>query len=82
MGSICIPAGTVIDGNDPQWNGVKLPMPMPINSIALDEEAALAMLTWYGEDLWHRLVFGPGLDPDAIKARAAGMPRLANRHGW
>jgi hypothetical protein len=53
----------------PMWSSVVLPLPMPINAAALDEEAALKMLEWYPED-WHWLRFDPGIDLDAVKARA------------
>ena len=38
VGPTLIPAGTVLDGATPG-----IPLPMPINAIALDEEAALQM---------------------------------------
>jgi hypothetical protein len=85
IGQFCIPAGTVLSsgaGEAPIWNGVALPMPMPINSAALDEEAALLMLQWYEPHDWYRLHFGPGINREAIMARAAASPRLANRHGY
>ena len=52
-----------------------LPLRMPLNAAALDEEDALMMLTWYPEEQWHRLHFAPGIDLDAIKTRAAASKR-------
>jgi hypothetical protein len=65
VGQWLVPAGTVLEGTAPTWNGIPLPMPMPLNAISLDDEAALMMLKWYG-DQWHRLHFGPGVDADPI----------------
>ena len=90
VGPAVIPAGTLLTGvvgpdgelaEAPKWNGITLPIPMPLNAVALDEEAALMMLKWYedyhGLHLWHRLHFGPDIgDLDAIKARAR-----ASKHG-
>jgi hypothetical protein len=59
----------------PKWNGIELPLPIPLNAMALDEDAALMMLTWYPEEQWHRLHFAPGIDLDAIKTRAAASKR-------
>ena len=88
VGSVCIPAGTILsavarDGEiveAPTWNGVALPLPMPINAAALDEEAALMMLEWYEDHMWCRLHFGPGIDRDAVMAKVAAS--LASRHGF
>jgi hypothetical protein len=75
VGQWCIPVGTVLtgvarDGGElvVKWNEIELPMP-PLNSAALDEEAALLMLKSY-PDQWHRLHFGAGIDRDALMARA------------
>ena len=84
VGQWCIPTGTVLTGvargdgelvEPPTWNGITLPMPMPLNAIALDEDAALMMLKWFGQDLWYRLHFDWSLDRDAIMARALGRWR-------
>ena len=80
VGQWCIPTGTVLTGvardgelvEPPTWNGITLPMPMPLNAIALDEDAALMMLKWFDQDLWYRLHFDWSLDRDAIMARALG----------
>jgi hypothetical protein len=81
---VVIPVGTVLEGiGGPDgelvvtWQGHTLPMPMPIDACALDQEAALLMLKWYehGEPYQgqgHRLGFGPGLDRDAMFAMARG----------
>ena len=38
-----VEAGTIIDGHDPKWRGV----PMPLTVICLDQEAANAMCDFY-----------------------------------
>jgi hypothetical protein len=52
----------------------ELPMPMPLNAKALDDDAAEAMLKWYanhnGLDLTHQLLFGPDINVAAVKAKA------------
>jgi hypothetical protein len=83
IGQFSIPAGTVLSsgaGEAPIWNGVALPMPPPLNAVALDEDAALLMLQWYEPHEWYRLHFGPGINRNAIMARAAAS--LASRHGF
>ena len=75
VGPWLIPTGTVVEGvagaageiaEAPKWNGMALPLPLPINATPLDEEAALMMLRWYGEGELYRL----GLR----RARAFGTP--------
>ena len=44
-----MPAGTHIDGNNPQWLGISLPRQMPLDVQALDEDAAAALKAWYPE---------------------------------
>jgi hypothetical protein len=69
-GDIALPAGTVLeagkgvlDGGRIFWNGRVGPQPMPIESMALDSDAARLMLGWYGDSpLRHRLRFGPGVE--------------------
>jgi hypothetical protein len=41
--------------------GASLPMPMPINAMALDNEAARLMIKSYPEHR-HALHFGPGVE--------------------
>jgi hypothetical protein len=62
VGQWCVPAGTFIDGNDPKWNGIALPLPMPMNAIALDQEAADVLADWYPHHL-HRLHCADGIVP-------------------
>jgi hypothetical protein len=68
VGAALIPAGTIIDDT------TNLPLPPPINAMALDEDAALAMAIAYEETAtiagWHHLHFAPGIDRDAIFAQA------------
>jgi hypothetical protein len=47
-GALCVPAGTVIDGTNPQWLGCRLPSVMPIDAKALDAAAWSALQSWYG----------------------------------
>jgi len=63
----------------PTWNDA-LPLPMPFNAMALDEDAGLMMLRWYEPEHWHRLVFGAGIDVDAIKTKATALASTARRH--
>jgi len=46
--SLCVPAGTQIDGSNPQWRGTPLPSVMPLSAQALDAAALTAMTNWYG----------------------------------
>ena len=80
-----IPAGTILSGvagpdgelaEPPTWHGQTLPMPMPLDAGALDEESALQMCMWFDQELWHRLVFAPSIDRDAVMARAAYKKRF------
>jgi hypothetical protein len=74
VGPAVIPAGTMLTGIvGPDGELVvspNSPLPPPLNATALDTDAAMAMLRWYPEELWHRLVFAPGIDRDTILARA------------
>ena len=74
VGPAVIPAGTMLTGIvGPDGELVvspNSPLPPPLNATALDTDAAMAMLRWYPEELWHRLVFAPGIDRDAILAQA------------
>jgi hypothetical protein len=69
VGSVLIPAGTVVDSET-----TTLPMPPPIDAVALDDEAALAMAMAYEETNtiggWHQLHFAPGIDRNAVLAQA------------
>jgi hypothetical protein len=75
VGAGLIPAGTITDG-------AGLPMPMPINAVALDDDAALQMCMWYDEAAtiggWHHLHFAPGIDREAIFAQARHNKRWPN----
>jgi hypothetical protein len=55
-------------------------MPMPLNALPLDQQAALMMLKWYPDYMWYRLYFGPGIDLDAIKSRAQERTRWPRGH--
>jgi hypothetical protein len=83
VGPAVIPAGTVLTGVvGPDGKLVVSPpltVPLPINAMALDDEAALQMCMWYDEAAtiggWHHLLFGPGIDHEAIKAQARHKKR-------
>ena len=66
VGSYLVPVGSVIEAVDhdggitPQWNGIPLRTPLPINAVPLDEVAAQRTIGWYPD--WRtRLRFAPGL---------------------
>lgn len=61
-GALTVPAGTFIDGNDPQWCGMRLPSVMPIDAKALDQDAYNALLRWYS-GFAYRLIYGPDVQP-------------------
>jgi hypothetical protein len=81
---VCIPAGTEIvgvagpDGNiTATYNAMALRMPMPIDAKPMDDEAALQMFKWHDDSLWHRIVYGPGVNVEAMKAKAAELASTA-----
>jgi hypothetical protein len=68
-GARLIPAGTIVgDGGIPTS---ELPMPMPIDAVALDDEAAAAMKAWYPDQLY-RLHFGPDVGAPKKRSSAKG----------
>jgi hypothetical protein len=77
VGAQLIPAGTVIDSET-----TTLPLPPPIDAMALDDDAALAMCMYHEETNtiggWHQLHFAPGIDHEAIKAKARHKKRWPN----
>jgi hypothetical protein len=77
VGATLIPSGTVIDSTT--WNG---PLPLPINALALDDEAALHLAMAYEETAsingWHQLHFAPGVDREAVMAKARNNKRWPN----
>jgi hypothetical protein len=81
-GARLLPAGTILDSNDPDW-----PRPPPLNARSLDDASALEMCMAYDEALcWHQLHFHPSVDHEAIKAKArhqkrwpGGMPQTASQ---
>jgi hypothetical protein len=75
---LTMPAGTQIDGTNPQWRGTPLPSKMPMSACGMDEEAATALIEWYPEH-WHWLAFGPGIDREAIMARKAALDLVEER---
>jgi len=83
VGPAVIPAGTVLTGVvGPDGELVVSPpltAPLPLNEVALDEEAALQMCMWYEEAAsiggWHQLHFAPGIDREAVMAQARELKR-------
>ena len=75
VGAALIPAGTVVDSET-----TTLPMPPPIDAVALDEDAALAMAYEETNSIggWHQLHFAPGIDRDKIFAQARHKKRWPN----
>jgi hypothetical protein len=66
VGQFCIPAETIIDGANPLWNNIPLPLPMPLNARCLDQEAYDAMVAWYSpqsDQFLHLLHFASGIKP-------------------
>ena len=88
VGAAVIPAGTVLTGDvGPDGELVVSPpltAPLPINAMALDEEAALQMCMWYEEAAsiggWHQLHFAAGIDREAVMARARHNKRWPRGH--
>jgi hypothetical protein len=86
VGPAVIPAGTVLTGvAGPDGKLVVSPpltAPLPLNAVALDEEAALQMCMWYEESAsiggWHQLHFAPGIDREAVRAQARHKKRWPN----
>ena len=86
VGPAVIPAGTVLTGVvGPDGELVVSPpltAPLPLNAVALDEEAALQMAMWYEESAtiggWHHLHFAPGIDRDKILAQARHKKKWPN----
>jgi hypothetical protein len=66
-----VPVCAIIEGNPLGWAGIELPSPAPINCMALDAEAADAMLKWYGGQA-HYLHFGPNVEWHASMRPARG----------
>jgi hypothetical protein len=68
VGARLLPAGTIVgEGGIPT---TELPMPLPINAVALDDAAAQMMRAWYHDQL-HRLVFGPDVGKATPKKQPA-----------
>ena len=86
VGAAVIPAGTVLTGVvGPVGKLVVSPpltAPLPLNAMALDEDAALQMAMWYEETDsiggWHQLHFAPGIDRDKIFAQARHKKKWPN----
>jgi hypothetical protein len=81
VGSFLIPVGTEVSATSleplfipsPFDPAAALPLPLPMDATPLDEEAALQMLSWYGEENGYRLGFGVGIDREAMLAKARGQ---------
>jgi hypothetical protein len=46
-GATLVPTGTILEGLPPRWNGHVLPLPLPLDAMALDDEAATKLRSWY-----------------------------------
>ena len=64
VGQYLIPAGTLIEGDAPQWNGIPLRRPWPITAIALDQEGYAAIAA-DNPDQHHLLCRRPEAEPEA-----------------
>jgi hypothetical protein len=62
-----IPAGSLLEGDRPVWFGRAVPLPMPIEAQALDDDAKRMMLEWYSNDPNQlcRLRWGPEVTASA-----------------
>ena len=84
IGAGLIPAGTVIsdDGEPSAIPLGEVPTPLPIVAMATDPPAALQMAVWYDEAAtvggWHQLHFAPGIDREAVLAKARHKKRWPN----
>lgn len=60
-------AGTVIDGEAPEWRGVV----MPLNAKALDQSAYDALVRWHyprNDQVLRQLHYGAGVKPAVLNA--------------
>jgi hypothetical protein len=84
VGPMLIPAGSVIsDDGDPATIPLAgVPTPLPINAMALDDDAALQQCFWREETDtiagWNHLAFAHGIDHETIKAQARHLKRWPN----
>ena len=77
-GALLVPAGTVIDGNDPKWNGTSLPTPMPLNAKALDQDAYDALCVWYQDHLY-LLQYAAGIKPRSSSEMPMWLSEIRRR---
>jgi hypothetical protein len=83
VGPAVIPNGTIftgVAGTDGELiMSPNNPLPLPLNAVALDDDAALQMCMWYEETDsiggWHQLHFAAGIDREAIMATARHKKR-------
>jgi hypothetical protein len=61
VGAHFIDVGTIIEGPDFRnpITGLPLPIPLPINARALDQEAYDLMCEWVNPEWWHLLSYDP-----------------------
>jgi hypothetical protein len=80
-GSLSIPSGTVLHGpchmvtrelDGPiVWEGRTVTLPLPLNVIALDDDAATMMQVWHPSYLHHALLCAPGVKANLAALREA-----------
>jgi len=83
IGAWLVPHGTTVIAvarngevvEPPTWNGIALPLPLPLNAVASDDEAALQMLRWYPEELWHQIKFVREINRDRVMSIARERAR-------
>ena len=79
-GARLLPAGTIVsdDGDPSAIPTSELPMPMPMDCVAMDDEAAAQMRAWYP---YHQymLLFGPDVGKETMteKETSAASPPQA-----
>ena len=77
-GAFIVPAGTIIDGNDPQWNSIPIPLPMPPMAQALDQDAYDALAVAHQESL-HLLQYVRGVTPITPAELPMFLTRMAEK---
>jgi hypothetical protein len=86
VGQWCVPDGAIIDGANPRWNNIALPLPLPLNVISLDQSAYDQMILWYSQrmtdDFLHLLHYGQGVRPVQAKDLPLWLSIKHGRQTW